>query len=95
MPTAIDEMIRWVSPVRHFMRTATADTEVAGQKIKAEVDDFYAHQRIETRRCTPTNAFVLIQKRQTDCFRVRCSRLPGQHLARMEMSSLFRKLLER
>ena len=26
MPTAIDEMIRWVSPVRHFMRTATADT---------------------------------------------------------------------
>ena len=35
MPTAIDEMIRWVSPVRHFMRTATADTQVGEQSIRA------------------------------------------------------------
>ena len=26
-------MIRWVTPVKHFMRTATADTEMRGQKI--------------------------------------------------------------
>lgn len=32
---AVEEMIRWTSPVRHFMRTATADTEVLGQPIKA------------------------------------------------------------
>ena len=31
---AVEEMIRWTAPVRHFMRTATADTEVAGQPIK-------------------------------------------------------------
>jgi len=31
---AVEEMIRWTAPVRHFMRTATADTEVAGQEIK-------------------------------------------------------------
>nr|XP_061811372.1 cytochrome P450-terp-like [Nerophis lumbriciformis] len=31
---AVEEMIRWTAPVRHFMRTATADTEVAGHRIK-------------------------------------------------------------
>ncbi|HEU4360015.1 MAG TPA: cytochrome P450, partial [Mycobacterium sp.] len=30
MPTAVDEIIRWVTPVKEFMRTATADTEVRG-----------------------------------------------------------------
>ena len=30
---AVEEMIRWTTPVRHFMRTAQADTEVLGQKI--------------------------------------------------------------
>ncbi len=29
----IDETIRWATPVKHFMRSATADTEVRGQKI--------------------------------------------------------------
>ncbi len=31
---AVEEMIRWTAPVRHFMRTATEDTEVLGQEIK-------------------------------------------------------------
>ena len=35
MPTAVDEMVRWGTPVMHFRRTATVDTEVAGAKIKA------------------------------------------------------------
>ena len=30
---AVEEMIRWTAPVRHFMRTASADTEVLGQRI--------------------------------------------------------------
>ncbi|MEM8924809.1 MAG: cytochrome P450 [Actinomycetota bacterium] len=34
MANAVEEMIRWTAPVRHFMRTATADTEVLGQEIK-------------------------------------------------------------
>jgi len=33
--TAADEMIRWVSPVKHFMRTATEDYELRGRTIKA------------------------------------------------------------
>lgn len=31
---AVEEMIRWTAPVRHFMRTATADTQVLGQEVK-------------------------------------------------------------
>ncbi|MEM7284706.1 MAG: cytochrome P450, partial [Actinomycetota bacterium] len=31
---AVEEMIRWTAPVRHFMRTATEDTEILGQEIK-------------------------------------------------------------
>ena len=33
---AVDEMIRWVSPVRHFMRTATVDTPLRDKIIKRE-----------------------------------------------------------
>jgi cytochrome P450 len=30
---AVEEMIRWTAPVRHFMRTAQVDTEIAGAPI--------------------------------------------------------------
>ena len=33
--TAIEEMVRWATPVIHFRRTATEDTELAGQPIAA------------------------------------------------------------
>ncbi len=31
---AVEEMLRWTAPVRHFMRTAQADTQILGQKIE-------------------------------------------------------------
>jgi cholest-4-en-3-one 26-monooxygenase len=34
MNTAVDEMLRWVSPVQYFRRTATADVELRGKRIK-------------------------------------------------------------
>ena len=33
MPTATEEIVRWASPVVHFRRTATADTEIDGVRI--------------------------------------------------------------
>jgi linalool 8-monooxygenase len=33
IPQAVKEMVRWVSPVLHMRRTATEDTELAGQRI--------------------------------------------------------------
>jgi cytochrome P450 len=34
LPTAAEEMIRWVTPVKEFMRTAAADTKVGGVPVK-------------------------------------------------------------
>jgi cytochrome P450 len=33
--SAVDEMIRWVTPVKHFMRTATEDALVGDTIIRA------------------------------------------------------------
>ncbi len=33
--TAIEEIVRWATPVHHFRRTAAVDTELRGKKIKA------------------------------------------------------------
>lgn len=35
IPTMVDESIRWVTPVKHFMRTAANDYELRGQTIRA------------------------------------------------------------
>jgi len=35
LSTAIDEVLRWATPVLHFRRTAAVDTEVRGQEISA------------------------------------------------------------
>jgi cytochrome P450 len=35
MSSAVDEMIRWTTPVKHFMRTATEDYVLRGRTIKA------------------------------------------------------------
>ncbi len=35
LPVAIEEMLRWVSPIKNMARTATVDTELAGQRISA------------------------------------------------------------
>jgi cytochrome P450 len=33
VPTAVEEMLRWTTPVIYFMRTATRDVEIRGQRI--------------------------------------------------------------
>ncbi len=35
LPTAVEEMLRWVTPVMYFRRTLNEDAEVRGQKLKA------------------------------------------------------------
>lgn len=35
VPTAVEELIRWVTPLNNFFRTAAVDTEVGGQAIAA------------------------------------------------------------
>jgi cytochrome P450 len=35
MPSAVEEMLRWGSPIMSFMRTATRDVELRGQQVRA------------------------------------------------------------
>ncbi|HVV22249.1 MAG TPA: cytochrome P450 [Pseudonocardiaceae bacterium] len=35
IPTAVEELLRWASPVYHFRRTATVDVELHGRHIRA------------------------------------------------------------
>lgn len=35
LPTAVEEILRWTSPVIQFLRTATEDFELSGQRIRA------------------------------------------------------------
>ncbi|MYV97445.1 cytochrome P450 [Streptomyces sp. SID3343] len=34
MPNAVEECLRWASPVYHFRRTATRDTELGGKRVR-------------------------------------------------------------
>ena len=35
IPRAVEEMLRWVSPIQNMMRTAAADAEVGGHRFRA------------------------------------------------------------
>lgn len=35
IPNAVEEMARWVTPTKHFMRTAARDVELGGKKVAA------------------------------------------------------------
>jgi cytochrome P450 len=98
MPLAADEMIRWVTPVKEFMRTATEDTTVRGVPI-AQGESVYL-------------SYVSANRDEDvfdDPFRFDVGRNPNKHLAfgfgvhfclgaalaRMEVSSFFREFLPR
>jgi cytochrome P450 len=98
MGTAVEEMIRWSTPVKEFMRTASANTTVRGVDI-AKGESVYL-------------AYVSGNRDEevfTDPFRFDVARDPNKHvafgygihfclgaaLARMEMASLFTELVSR
>jgi cholest-4-en-3-one 26-monooxygenase len=59
IPTAAEEIVRWVSPVNLFRRTATRDTELGGQQIAAgdKVVVFYASANRDERVFTDGHQF--------------------------------------
>jgi cytochrome P450 len=94
----IDEAIRWTSPVKHFMRTATADTEINGHKI-AKGDwlmlCYASANRDETVFEDPDSFRVDRKPNRHIAFGYGGHVCLGQHLAKMEMRILFEELLPR
>jgi cytochrome P450 len=98
MPLAVDELVRWVTPTKTFMRTATEDYELYGVTIRA--GDAVLLSYLSANR--DEEVF-------TDPFRFDVGRDPNRHLAfghgvhyclgaalaRVELGALFAELLPR
>lgn len=98
MGTAVEEMIRWSTPVKEFMRTATADTTVRGVPI-AKGDSVYlayvSGNRDEDVFDEPHRFDVGRDPNKHLAFGYGVHFCLGAALARMEMNSLFTELLGR
>jgi len=98
LPTAIEEMLRYVSPVIHFRRTATQDTEVAGQPI-AEGDKVVVYYPSANHDGDvferPDEFDVGRTPNEHVAFGVGPHFCLGAHLARQEIDAMFGLLLDR
>ncbi|MBA3940005.1 MAG: cytochrome P450 [Sphingopyxis sp.] len=94
----VDEMVRWVTPVKHFFRTAVEDYELRGKTIRAgdhlmmcypsanrDADAFLDPFRFDLSR--PPNRHLGFGYGSHLCL--------GQHLAKMEIRIFFEELLAR
>jgi cytochrome P450 len=98
IPGLVDEAIRWMTPVKHFMRSATSDTELGGRRIKkgdwlmlcyasGNRDEEVFEQPFEFRCERKPNRHVAFGYGAHLCL--------GQYLAKLEMRILFEELLPR
>ena len=98
IPQAIEEMIRWVTPVKHFMRTATEDCELGGKAVK-EGDGlalFYWSGNRDAEVFDEPFAFKVDRANNPQvAFGNGIHLCLGLHLARMELRILFTELLSR
>lgn len=96
---AVEEMVRWVTPVRHFLRQARADYTLRGTRIAA--GDWLMLVYLSANRDDAVFAepyrFDVRRQRVTDhlAFGTGVHFCLGAHLARMELKAFLRELLPR
>lgn len=98
LPNAVEEMVRWSTPVKHFMRTATQDYEIRGKTIKAGEAvclHYPSGNRDEEVFEAPFEFRVDRDVKKQVAFGHGVHLCLGMHLARMEIRALFAELLPR
>jgi cytochrome P450 len=94
----IEEAIRWTTPVQHFMRSATEDTELSGQKIAKGDWMMLCYASGNRDEAVFDDPFTFNPDRTSNnqiAFGYGGHVCLGQHLARMEMRILMEELLPR
>ncbi len=95
---AVEEIVRWTTPVIQFARTATEDTEIRGRKIKAgeSVCLFYpSANRDEEVFDNPFKFDIGRDPNPHIAFGIGEHFCLGANLARLELEVIFRQLVER
>ena len=98
LPVAIEEMLRWVSPIKNMCRTVVADTELRGQMLLAgqKLMLFYpSANRDEEVFADPFTFDIRRQPNEHVAFGFGTHFCLGASLARLELSVMFDCLLER
>ena len=94
----VEESIRWEAPVKHFMRSAVADCEIAGEQIKAGdwlMLSYQSGNRDESVWADPFEFRIDRESNPQVAFGYGVHVCLGQHLARMEMRILWEELFKR
>jgi len=98
MPRAADEMIRWVTPVKEFMRTASADTHVRDVPIAEGESVLLSYPSANRDEEIFADPFTFDAGRDPNkhlAFGFGAHFCLGAALARMEIRALFAELLPR
>lgn len=97
-PQAAREMIRWVSPVRHMMRTTTEDIVLRGKNLKAgdSLCLWYPSANRDSDAIDNPDTFDIERDNRSQlAFGYGGHMCLGQHLAILEIEVFFRELLPR
>ncbi len=97
VPQLVEEAVRWVSPVKHFMRAASRDTELRGRPIKAgdRLMLLYASANRDEEVFEHPDRFDVERDVRHVAFGTGPHVCIGMHVARLEMKVLFEELLPR
>src|SRR5437870_5418888 len=97
-PTAVDEMVRWVSPVMYFVRTAMHDTEILGQPVRENqrVTLWYGSANRDEEHFQHPDRFDVGRNPNDHLgFGIGPHFCLGANLARLEIRIMFEELLRR
>jgi len=98
LPTAVEEMLRWVSPIKNMARTATTDTVLGGQAISAGeqlVLLYPSANRDESVFSEPERFDIERQPNDHVAFGFGTHFCLGNSLARVELACMVDRLLDR